>query len=150
MLTSRRHHSLLQNVSSGHLRVHNAHGQVYDFPSSKASDNEAKAEIRVRSDAFWVRLCLMGDLGFSEAYMYGEVQCDDLVALFRVRLEANSSLERMRGAPNRRLLGLPDEQIATPTARLKLVVPLYLASEAHFVPFPQHIIEFEVKYLCAL
>jgi cyclopropane-fatty-acyl-phospholipid synthase len=29
----------------------------------------------------------MGDLGFSEAYMYGEVECDDLVALFRVSIE---------------------------------------------------------------
>jgi cyclopropane-fatty-acyl-phospholipid synthase len=83
---------LLQNISSGHLRVHTTHGQVYDFPASKASDTEAQAEIRVRNDAFWVRLCLMGDLGFSEAYMYGEVQCNDLVALFRVRIEANGSL----------------------------------------------------------
>lgn len=26
----------------------------------------------------------MSDLGFSEAYMYGEVECDDLIPLFLV------------------------------------------------------------------
>jgi len=26
----------------------------------------------------------MGDLGFAEAYMYGDVECDDLISLFRV------------------------------------------------------------------
>lgn len=27
----------------------------------------------------------MGDLGFSEAYMYGEIDCEDLVKVFLVR-----------------------------------------------------------------
>ncbi|KAG6878299.1 hypothetical protein C0993_009305 [Termitomyces sp. T159_Od127] len=55
-------------------------------PITRVEDNEDfKAELRVISDVFWVRLCTMGDLGFAEAYMYGEVECDDLVSLFRVR-----------------------------------------------------------------
>ncbi|TFK69533.1 cyclopropane-fatty-acyl-phospholipid synthase [Pluteus cervinus] len=44
------------------------------------------AEFRVLNDAFWIRLCLMSDLGFAEAYMYGEVECKNLVALFELFL----------------------------------------------------------------
>lgn len=63
-------------------------GQTYLFPESRSQESnegDLEAEIRVRSDTFWIRLCLMGDLGFAEAYMYGEVECDDLVSLFKVR-----------------------------------------------------------------
>ena len=42
------------------------------------------AELHVRNPNFWLRLCAMGDLGFSEAYMYGEIDCEDLVKVFLV------------------------------------------------------------------
>lgn len=32
----------------------------------------------------------MGDLGFGEAYMYGEVECNNLTGLFKVRSSSNS------------------------------------------------------------
>ena len=46
------------------------------------------AELTVRNPNFWLRLCAMGDLGFSEAYMYGEIDCEDLVKVFLVRVLA--------------------------------------------------------------
>lgn len=58
---------------------------TYAFPSITREDApQLHAELRVKSDAFWIRLGLMGDLGFAEAYMYGEVECDDLISVFLV------------------------------------------------------------------
>jgi cyclopropane-fatty-acyl-phospholipid synthase len=34
-------------------------------------EEELHAELSVINDAFWIRLCTMGDLGFAEAYMFG-------------------------------------------------------------------------------
>lgn len=45
-----------------------------------------KAELTVRNPVFWLRLYAMGDLGFVEAYMYGEIDCDDLAKVFQVCL----------------------------------------------------------------
>lgn len=48
--------------------------------------DEIRAEIRVLNDSFWVRMLLLSDLGFSEAFMTGDIEVDDLDALFKVRL----------------------------------------------------------------
>ena len=69
----------MQKIDQGHLRVRSG-----DRAHAFGVETEEPVEIRVLKDTFWVRLCLMGDLGFAEAYMYGEVECDDLVALFKV------------------------------------------------------------------
>lgn len=79
----------MQNISQGHLRVL-TFSHIYNFPSPDADDKGAnpipglKAELRVVNDIFWIRLCTMSDLGFAEAYMYGDVECDDLVSTFLV------------------------------------------------------------------
>lgn len=46
-------------------------------------------ELKVLSDAFWIRLVLGGDLGFSEGFMAGEIEVDNLAALFKVSVSAN-------------------------------------------------------------
>ena len=81
---------LMQNITRGHLRVL-TYSHIYNFPAPSASseDNEypqLKAELRVTNDVFWIRLFTMSDLGFAEAYMYGDVECDDLVTIFEVRI----------------------------------------------------------------
>jgi cyclopropane-fatty-acyl-phospholipid synthase len=75
----------MQNINKGQLRVL-TYSHIYSFPAPGAPEDpqEYKAELRVSNDAFWLRLCLMSDLGFAEAYMYGDVDCDDLVSLFNV------------------------------------------------------------------
>jgi hypothetical protein len=82
-------HRLMKRMTSGHLRVL-TYSNIYVFPSGRdaVAPNEStrKAELRVANDVFWIRLCVMGDLGFAEAYMYGDVECDDLVSLFHVKL----------------------------------------------------------------
>ena len=82
----------MQNITKGHLRVL-TYSHIYTFPipdddRSPAPDEntlpDLKAELRVINDVFWIRLALMGDLGFAEAYMYGDVESDDLVSVFEV------------------------------------------------------------------
>ncbi|KAG6848868.1 hypothetical protein C0991_012401, partial [Blastosporella zonata] len=76
---------LMEKITSGQLRVLTP-SHVYNFPVTKENaenDGGSKAELRVVNDVFWIRLCTMSDLGFAEAYMYGDVDCDDLVSLFR-------------------------------------------------------------------
>jgi cyclopropane-fatty-acyl-phospholipid synthase len=79
----------MQRITEGDLRLLTS-SDVYHFPalppSIPRSPNELKAELRVVKDVFWIRLFTMGDLGFSEAYMYGEVECDNLVSLFKAIL----------------------------------------------------------------
>ena len=80
--------SLMQNIDRGHLRVL-TYTHIYNFPALSGSSEddpypEPRAELRVANDVFWIRLFTMSDLGFAEAYMYGDVECDDLVAVFEV------------------------------------------------------------------
>ncbi|KIJ62576.1 hypothetical protein HYDPIDRAFT_114221 [Hydnomerulius pinastri MD-312] len=91
--------SLMQRITAGSLGVLTLN-DVYHFPAVQTPDaisssSEVKAELRVVNDTFWIRLCTMGDLGFSEAYMYGEVECDDLVSLFNIFLLNRQNLANM-------------------------------------------------------
>jgi len=74
------------NITIGQLRVLTcSHTYTFPSPSVQAENKkpDLKAELRVVDDAFWVRLCTMSDVGFAEAYMYGDVECDDLVSVFQ-------------------------------------------------------------------
>ncbi len=76
----------MRSIRVGELKVCTPE-QVYVFPASEEQDNrrpDLRTEFRVLSDTFWLRLCTAGDLGFAEAYMFGDVACDDLVSLFEV------------------------------------------------------------------
>ncbi|KAF8968978.1 CFS1-like protein [Flammula alnicola] len=92
--------ALMQNITVGQLRVL-TYSHIYTFPIpdpgtvSKNANPGLKAELRVVNDAFWVRLCAMSDLGFAEAYMYGDVECDDLVSLFQIFLENRENLSSL-------------------------------------------------------
>lgn len=85
-------YSVLKNIQLGQLSIITTAGQTHVFGSS-ASYSEglgqerkcsSRAVLRVLNDVFWIRLCCMGDLGFSEAYMFGEVECPNLIETFKV------------------------------------------------------------------
>ncbi|KAK0464494.1 CFS1-like protein [Desarmillaria tabescens] len=85
----------MQRVNKGSFRVLTYTG-VHTFPhAGPKSPAERTAELRVVNDVFWIRLCTMGDLGFAEAYMYGDVECDDLVSLFHIFLDNRDNLSNM-------------------------------------------------------
>ncbi|KAH7885265.1 CFS1-like protein [Phlebopus sp. FC_14] len=74
----------MEGIKEGDLRVITLTNSYRFPPQFRTSDsNVVESELRVINDLFWIRLCMMGDLGFSEAYMYGEVECNDLVSLFK-------------------------------------------------------------------
>ena len=83
------------SIRVGELRVCTPE-QAYVFPAPDVQGNprpNLKAELRVLSDAFWLRLCIAGDLGFAEAYMFGDVGCDDLISLFQVTHFASAPVD---------------------------------------------------------
>ncbi|KAF8588585.1 CFS1-like protein [Ramaria rubella] len=91
--------ALMQNITRGHLRVL-TYSHIYNFPapSKFPGDNDypdVKAELRVTNDVFWIRLFMMSDLGFAEAYMYGDVECDDLVAVFEMFVHNRENLSNL-------------------------------------------------------
>jgi cyclopropane-fatty-acyl-phospholipid synthase len=57
--------------------------------TKKTSKGVRRAELVVKKEAFWVRLFLFGDMGFAEAYMLGDIECEDLPSFFEVD-EVNS------------------------------------------------------------
>ncbi|KAI1775724.1 cyclopropane-fatty-acyl-phospholipid synthase [Hypoxylon cercidicola] len=69
------------------------YGQRLTSKSSEATNGEyavrragtiPRVEIRVKDDAFWMRLLLFADMGFAESYMLGEFECADLSAFFQL------------------------------------------------------------------
>ncbi|TCD69402.1 hypothetical protein EIP91_007749 [Steccherinum ochraceum] len=90
--------STLNKITNGQLTIHTP-STTYVFPSTgePASHSEVKAEIRVLKPSFWLRLAAMSDMGFAEGYMYQEIDCDDLVAVFTVFMLNKQNLSTMRG-----------------------------------------------------
>lgn len=79
----------MSRINKGQLRVV-TDSRVYIFPPPGSPADkinparDLKLELRVLNPTFWIRLCLACSLGFAEAYMYGDAECDDLPALFEV------------------------------------------------------------------
>ena len=94
--------SVLKNITVGHLRIV-TDKRTYEFPAhgTDTGHEEPHAELRVINDAFWVRLCAMGALGFAEAYMFGDVICEDLISIFVVSTVRSPSLPEYLNYLNR-------------------------------------------------
>lgn len=56
---------------------------------ARCADAIPRVELVVKRETFWIRLLLFADIGFSEAFMLGDVQCEDLTSFFQVSLFAN-------------------------------------------------------------
>ncbi|EJC98988.1 cyclopropane-fatty-acyl-phospholipid synthase [Fomitiporia mediterranea MF3/22] len=81
--------------AAGQLRII-TEDTTYSFPADRQdTETGLHCELRVKSDVFWIRLCTMSDLGFSEAYMYGEVECDDLISIFTIFLRNREKLQNL-------------------------------------------------------
>ncbi|KAK0467771.1 cyclopropane-fatty-acyl-phospholipid synthase [Desarmillaria tabescens] len=82
--------ALTSAISSGYLIVDDAEGS-HAYGSNEKGCN--LVHIKVRNDNFWLRLMLSGDLGFSEAYMIGEIELPDLRAAMNLWLDNQSAME---------------------------------------------------------
>lgn len=94
--------SLLSRIERGSLividestGVTTAYGQKVAKETSKLTNGTngvstgrkvggGRVVLTVRKESFWVRLALFADMGFAEAYMLGEVKCNDLTGFFEV------------------------------------------------------------------
>ncbi|KAJ7621392.1 cyclopropane-fatty-acyl-phospholipid synthase [Roridomyces roridus] len=47
-------------------------------------DADLRATLDIKSDAFWVRVGLFTDLGLAEAFMFGDVDCEDVSSLIQI------------------------------------------------------------------
>ncbi|RMJ21817.1 cyclopropane-fatty-acyl-phospholipid synthase, partial [Aspergillus sp. HF37] len=53
---------------------------------------ESTATLIVRNPSLWLRICSCFDIGFAEAYMFQEVDCDDLSKIFDIYINNRSRL----------------------------------------------------------
>lgn len=60
----------------------NGQFETSGFP--RRADTVPRVEMVVKNDAFWMRLFLFADMGFAEAYMLGDFDCQDLTSFFQV------------------------------------------------------------------
>ncbi|KAF7940578.1 uncharacterized protein EAE98_000705 [Botrytis deweyae] len=62
--------------------------RLFGNASSESIDSsEPKCSVIINSANVWTRMSINVDLGFSEAFMAGELECDDLVALVSVYIQ---------------------------------------------------------------
>ncbi len=57
---------------------------VNGVTGAKKAGGFRKVELVVKRETFWVRLFLFADMGFAEAYMLGDFECEDLTSFFEV------------------------------------------------------------------
>ncbi|OZJ06850.1 hypothetical protein BZG36_00045 [Bifiguratus adelaidae] len=99
--------TLLSNVKHGHLRVLSQE-EVFEFGEKIVSHRESdgagvnaqgdeviQVTLKVIDDKFWVRLLVLSDMGFSEAYMNEEVYVDNLVGLIRLFIQNRTALQEV-------------------------------------------------------
>ncbi|KAI9647165.1 hypothetical protein NHQ30_003548 [Ciborinia camelliae] len=72
-------------------KEHKTNGVNGNYVSRKAGAAR-KIELRVVNQAFWMRLFLFADMGFAEAYMLGDVECDDLTGFFELFIQNRTQL----------------------------------------------------------
>ncbi|KAH8103471.1 cyclopropane-fatty-acyl-phospholipid synthase [Cristinia sonorae] len=88
----------LNSITDGQLIIHTA-TRTYLFPPTPRTTlhSDMKGEIRVLKPTFWLRLAAMSDMGFSEAYMFQEIDCDDLIGVFSVFILNKDKISSMNG-----------------------------------------------------
>ena len=86
--------SVLQKIEIGQLVIEE-NGQYTICGTQKLSVGFPPIPatmIKIKSDAFWIRVALFADMGFAESYMLGEFECSDLTAFFRIFIMNKNSL----------------------------------------------------------
>ncbi|KAI9058495.1 cyclopropane-fatty-acyl-phospholipid synthase [Trametes sanguinea] len=144
--------SLLKSISNGSLIIHTP-SRTYCFGEQTGHTPRGPvAELTVRDAVFWVRLCAMGDLGFAESYMYGEIDCEDLVKVFLVFLKNREQLSTIDSSLFSRLvsrmpqLGLTAHIVNTVANARKNISAHYDISNDMFMGF----LSKDMTYSCAI
>ncbi|PPQ81073.1 hypothetical protein CVT25_014536 [Psilocybe cyanescens] len=83
--------AVLENaITVGHLTISDSEGTHYYGKYHKGCND---VHLNIVNDNFWFRILLSGDLGFSEAYMIGDVQVSSLKGAMDIWLQNQSGME---------------------------------------------------------
>ncbi|KAF5364385.1 hypothetical protein D9756_000898 [Leucocoprinus leucothites] len=74
----------------GHLTISDSEGTYYYGNYQKGCND---VHLKVVNDNFWLRILLSGDLGFSEAYMIGDIEVSSLKGAMNLWLDNQSGME---------------------------------------------------------
>ncbi|TCD69401.1 hypothetical protein EIP91_007748 [Steccherinum ochraceum] len=92
--------STLKNISQGQLTIRTS-TQTYVFPDpgmelrQTNSSPHLKASLTVLNPTFWMRICLTSDMGFAEAFMFGDIEVDNLINVFEIFVLNRTALSSM-------------------------------------------------------
>ncbi|KAF7317488.1 CFS1-like protein [Mycena kentingensis (nom. inval.)] len=83
---------ILENITLGTLTVV-TNSQTFQFGSGSKEGGGLRATLHVKSDVFWMRVALFTDLGLAEAFMFGDVDCDDVSSLIQILIANRAALD---------------------------------------------------------
>ncbi|KAJ3012498.1 hypothetical protein HKX48_006255 [Thoreauomyces humboldtii] len=75
--------AILRRTEIGHLTINLQDGTTHRFGDVNA-DPSLVGSVTVLKDAFWIRIALFSAMGFGEAFMYGEVDVENLAGFLTV------------------------------------------------------------------
>ncbi|KAF7776777.1 hypothetical protein Agabi119p4_5170 [Agaricus bisporus var. burnettii] len=81
---------LTDAIVVGHLTISDSEGTYYYGNYQKGCND---VHIKIINDNFWLRILLSGDLGFSEAYMIGDIEVSSLKGAMNLWLDNQSGME---------------------------------------------------------
>ncbi|KAL4082160.1 Mycolic acid cyclopropane synthetase-domain-containing protein [Scleroderma yunnanense] len=151
MLTSYARASVLtiieKAITRGYLIISDAEG-VYYFGTRTKGCNEV--HMKVTNDDFWTRILFSQDLGFSEAYMVGDVEVNSLKAVMDLWLDNESGMGQLSSTINRvasAISGLSNAFLGQTRWKARLnAIASYDQSNELFKAF----LSKEMMYSCAL
>ncbi|THH18022.1 hypothetical protein EW146_g2887 [Bondarzewia mesenterica] len=135
------------SITSGYLEIIDSQ-RSYCFGRPTADGNTVR--LKIRNDEFWIQILLSGDLGFSEAYMMGDVHVSSLKDVMNLWLQNETgmaNLTSLYGRVSSALSGLSNALFGQTRANARLnVMSSYDQSNELFKAFLSQ----EMMYSCAL
>ncbi|KAF9076707.1 Mycolic acid cyclopropane synthetase-domain-containing protein [Rhodocollybia butyracea] len=135
-------------ISAGHLTVIDSEGE-HSYGRYQKGCNHVK--LTIVNDAFWLRLMFSGDLGFSEAYMVGDIEVEDLKSCMDLWLDNQTRMEETLSSSFARIssavTGLYNSFLGQTKTQARLnAIASYDQSNTLFKAFLSQ----EMMYSCAL
>ncbi|KAK7688884.1 hypothetical protein QCA50_007575 [Cerrena zonata] len=138
---------LVRAITVGYLCIEDQEG-THEFGICTKTNSVVR--LRVISHEFWTRIFMSGDLGFSEAYIMGEIEVEDLQAVMDLWLQNQSSMTGLSSVVGRLssvLSGFTNAVFGQTRSQARLnAIASYDQSNELFKAF----LSTEMMYSCAL
>lgn len=135
-------------IGIGHLTISDSEGAHYYGKYQKGCND---VHLTINNDTFWLRILLSGDLGFSEAYMIGDIEVSSLQGAMRIWLENESGMAETLSSTvakvSAAITGIYNSFLGQTRSQARLnAIASYDQSNALFQAF----LSKEMMYSCAL